>query len=100
MNNNSQPVSESAPNPAATDYSNQQFQNSNCYFYSSPDYQMFLRGLNLYQIYSTPFLQNIQSISQQMNTNNDKNNIPLLYNLCYNNLIHPINTFQLFYPLL
>ena len=98
MNNNSQPVSESAPNPAATDYSNQQFQNSNCYFYSSPDYQMFLRELNFYQIYSTPILQNIQNISQQMNTNNDKNNIPLLYNLYYNNLIHPINAFQLFYP--
>ena len=98
MNNNSQPVSENAPNPPIKDYSNQQFQNSNCYFYSSPDYQMCLRGLNFLQIYSTPFLQNIQTISQQMNTNNDKNNIPLLYNLYYNNLFQPVNAFHLFYP--
>lgn len=110
MNKNTKPInhniSNNIPN-SGVDFSGQQFQNPNYYFYLMPEAQILLQELNFYQIYSMINLQNIQNTSQQINNNdnNDKSNInnninnsQLLYNLIYNNIFNLQNPFQYSYP--
>ena len=93
MNNKSQPISKNTQNPA-TDYSNQHIQNPFYFFYSMPENQILLQQLNFFQINLMPYLQSIQNTTQQTNTSNDKNNIPLLNNLY--NIFYALNILQLY----